>query len=148
MCSWHISTLEWRSFFLYLLPTCLWWSLLQSPSSSPLPSHVVHIWHCPNISVVKWSSDGGWREAKAAWAHFGKLEVVLQWEVHRGTCFGSVWLYFTILLLHPDPHAKSPWSPLAPLALMSQTICSRSFGQTPIFLPELTHLPARIYPSP
>lgn len=35
--------------------------------------------------------------------------------MHKGTCFGNMWLYFTILLFHPDPHAKSPWSPLAPL---------------------------------
>lgn len=40
-----------------------------------------------------------------------------------------------------DPFAKSPVPPLTPPAFLSQAICSKTHAQTPIFCPELSHLP-------
>lgn len=213
MCSWHIFRLECSSFFLYLLPTSLWWSLSRVPAAlfSPAWPRGSHLSQVPMVDkslggiplrtwlfhgrtggigsvgllpvtqrtfwlqnhCKAWEFPGGkekarvlvlalqglqrWRaysddlpsaynplataqtsilycKMKLRWwlergqgclSSLWKDEVVLQWELHKGTWFGNMWLYFTILLLHPDPHAKSPWSPLGPLALMSQTICSQ-----------------------
>lgn len=81
----------------------------------------------------------------------------LRWWLERGQgCLSSLWkaggsfavrsaqrcLFWNMAVLHhpaspPWSSCQKTWSPLVPLALMSQTICSRSFGQTLIFHLEL-----------